>query len=63
MYQALGNDAWVASRIGFSRRREDLSWSHHSEFAALDPEDQDFWLDVAEEQNLSQRELRCSIKR
>src|SRR5690606_1113499 len=33
--QTLMNVKWVASRFEISRRRENLSWSHHAEVAAL----------------------------
>ena len=38
---------WVAGQIETSRRREVLSWSHHSEVAALEPKEQDHLLDLA----------------
>jgi len=37
----LKNRASVARRIEPSRRRDDLSWSHHSEVAGLEPEQRD----------------------
>ena len=37
----LRNAAWVAGHIEMSRRRDNLSWSHHNEVADLEPEDQD----------------------
>jgi hypothetical protein len=56
--QSLMNMAYVASRFEISRRRETLSWSHHAEVAALDPSDQDAWLDRAERERLSVLALR-----
>lgn len=47
-YQTLADEKWIASRIEFSRRRENLSFSHHKEVAALDPADQDTLLDESE---------------
>ena len=44
-----------------SRRRENLTFSHHCEVSALDPREQDRWLDLAEQHNLSKRALRRSI--
>lgn len=61
-YQTLANVAFVASRVKFSRRRENLSFSHHSEVAALEPAEQDFWLSRAEAEGLSTRELRRQIR-
>lgn len=57
-YQTLANCVWVASRIEFSRRREHLSWKHHAEVAACDEAEREAWLDLAERERLSARELR-----
>ena len=46
--QTLANEKYVSSRFEISRRRESLSFSHHSEVAALEPKQQDDWLDKAE---------------
>lgn len=56
--QSLMNMAYVASRFEISRRRETLSWSHHAELAALDPPEQEEWLDRAEREQLSVLSLR-----
>ena len=61
--QTLMNMVYVASRVETSRRRENLSWSHHAEVAALTPEEQDRWLDRAEIDRLSVRCLRDAIRR
>lgn len=58
----LHNYMYVSRHISSSRRREDVSWSHHYEVAALDDESQSVWLDQTERHNLSVRELRMSIK-
>ena len=42
--QTLMNMVYVASRFEISRRRENLSWSHHAEVAALEPGEQEDWL-------------------
>lgn len=47
--QTLMNMVYVASRIDVERRRERLSWSHHAEVAATEREQQEHWLDRAEE--------------
>jgi hypothetical protein len=60
--QTLMNLVYVASRIEPERRRERLSWSHHSEVAAFEPADQDGWLDRAERDRLSVRCLREAIR-
>jgi hypothetical protein len=61
-YQTLRNYAWVARRFALSRRREELSFQHHAEVAALNAEDQDRWLDLAEEGNWSRNELRRNVR-
>jgi hypothetical protein len=65
-YQTLRNYAWVANRFSLSRRREKLSFGHHTEVAALPTPEQDFWLRKAEELGWSvkrlRQEVRCSIK-
>jgi N6-adenosine-specific RNA methylase IME4 len=53
----------VASRVETSRRREVLSWSHHKEVAALEPAEQDAWLDRAEAEGWTRMDLRSAIKR
>lgn len=60
--QSLMNMAYVASRFEFSRRKETLSWSHHAELAALEPDEQDRWLVFADERHLSVRGLRDELR-
>lgn len=60
--QTLMNLVYVAGRYGISRRRENLSWSHHAELAALEPPDQDRWLEEAEAASLSVRQLRQRVR-
>jgi hypothetical protein len=62
-YQTLRNYAWVARRVDVSRRRDDLSFAHHAEVAALSPEEQDSWLDRAEAERWSRNELRAELRR
>lgn len=54
----LTNWRWVADSVKPSRRREDLSWSHHAEVARLDPKDQRAALAHAAKQELNVRQLR-----
>jgi hypothetical protein len=61
-YQTIANAKWVASRFEFSRRRENLSWSHHREVAPLEPAEADRWLDRAIAEHWSQKTLRAAIK-
>lgn len=60
--QDLMNMAWVAARVEISRRREDLSWSHHAEVAALDSPDQGRLLTEAAESGWSSREIRMAAR-
>jgi hypothetical protein len=56
--QTLMNLVYVATRFEISRRRENLSWSHHAELAAVDPQEQEHWLDRAITDKFSVRDLR-----
>jgi hypothetical protein len=60
---SLRNMAYVASRFpDVSRRRDKLSWSHHAELAALNPEEQDKWLSRAANEKLSVSALRTALR-
>jgi hypothetical protein len=61
-YQTLRNYAWVARRFELWRRREKLSFQHHAEVAALEPDRQDYWLDRAEESGWSRNQLRRKVR-
>jgi hypothetical protein len=61
-YQTLRNYAWVAKRFSLSRRREALSFGHHTEVAALSEPEQDFWLRKAEELGWSVKRLRHEVR-
>jgi len=60
-YQTLANYKWVSSKIQFSTRVENLSWTHHRYIAALAPEDQKMWLDHAQKNDWSSGDLRNAI--
>ncbi|MHB2000601.1 MAG: hypothetical protein ACYCSI_10535 [Solirubrobacteraceae bacterium] len=61
--QTLMNMVYVASRFGrISRRRENLSWSHHEVVASLEPTEQDRWLDQAVEHKMSVADLRLELR-
>lgn len=62
-FQTFMDAGWVAGQIETSRRREVLSWSHHKEVAALPAQEQDYWLDEAEQGHWSRKELRAAMKR
>ncbi len=60
--QSLMNMVYVASRFDISRRRENLSWSHHATVAALDLASQDHWLARAGADKLSVADLRAELR-
>ncbi len=60
--QSLRNFAYVAGRIEPSRRRDDLSWSHHAEVCALTDAEQEQWLDVAVAERMSVADLRVELR-
>lgn len=68
-YQTLRDDAWVARQFDLSRRRDNLSFSHHREVAALPITKQDELLAKAapvegeSRPRLTRNELRQEVKR
>lgn len=60
--QSLMNMVYVASRFEISRRRENLSWSHHAALAALDVAEQEHWLSRAVADRLSVADLRVELR-
>lgn len=60
--ETIRKDKELCERIESGRRRPNLSHSHHKEVAWLEPEQQDYFLDLAEEQGLNRNELRQAIK-
>ncbi len=60
--QSLMNMVYVASRFDISRRRENLSWSHHAALASLDTSSQEHWLDRAGADKLSVADLRAELR-
>lgn len=63
-YQTLATAVFTCKRIEFFRRRKNLSYSHHADIASAfeDPAEQDTWLDRAEQEKLSVKELRLAIR-
>jgi hypothetical protein len=59
---SLRNIAYVAGRVEASRRRDNLTWSHHAEVCALDPAEQDRWLDLASSERMSVSDLRVELR-
>lgn len=60
--QSLMNMVYVASRFEISRRRENLSWSHHATLAPLDLAEQEYWLTRAIAEKLSVADLRVELR-
>jgi N6-adenosine-specific RNA methylase IME4 len=64
-YQTCRDAEWVSKSIELSRRRDNLSWSHHREVAALDAKTQKYFLDLAERgkngKPLTRNDLRTAI--
>lgn len=60
-YNKLTKLVWVASRIPPSRRRPELSWTHHHHVSKFAPEVQDYWLQFAIDNHLNSDDLRESI--
>ncbi|WP_260478926.1 LmbU family transcriptional regulator [Kibdelosporangium aridum] len=61
-YQTLRNYAWVARAFELSRRRDNLSFQHHAEVAALSVTEQDMWLTRAVEFGWSRGKLRDMLR-
>jgi hypothetical protein len=59
---SLRNLAWMASQFDLSRRRDNLTWSHHAAVAGLDREEQEAWLDRAGVDRLSVNDLRIEVR-
>jgi hypothetical protein len=60
--KSLRNIAWVARQVDLSRRRDNLRWSHHETIAALEPQEQDAWLDRALADRFSVSDLRIELR-
>jgi hypothetical protein len=60
-YQTLANAASIARKVQFYLRRENLTYDHHKMIAALHPEEQKHWLDLAEKEGMSSRRFRKSL--
>lgn len=62
-YQTLRNYQYVASRFEMYRRRYKLTFSHHEAVASFpSDEEQDEWLDRAEESGWTVKQLRVVIR-
>lgn len=61
-YQTLRNYAWVSHQFPLHRRRDTLTFQHHAEVASLTVDDQDRWLDQAEQQLWTTKQLRMQVR-
>lgn len=61
-YSSINSARWVASRIPETRRRSELSWSHHEAVASLVPAEQDALLAQAITQKLDREQTRESVR-
>lgn len=61
-YKTLYNCNYVSRNVPVSLRRENLSWKHHAEVAALEFVEKQKWLALAERHQLSTRHLRACIQ-
>jgi len=59
---SLRNMAWVASQFDLSLRSDKLTWSHHVLLAPLKSEEQEYWLDRAQQERLSVADLRLELR-
>jgi len=60
--KTLQNWKWVCANVRKNARYETLSFGHHETVAGLDPEDQDHFLKLAAEANLTVSDLRKEIR-
>lgn len=60
--QSLRNIAYIAGSVEASRRRDDLTWSHHAEVSSLEPAEQDRWLALAASERMSVADLRVELR-
>jgi N6-adenosine-specific RNA methylase IME4 len=61
--QTLMNYQWVANKFPISRRRENLTFSHHAEVAALTFEQQEALLTLAASTRMSSKALRIQVQK
>lgn len=54
--------AWVCEKVPQPVRRRTLTFSHHEAVARLEPREQKYWLDLAEQNGWSANELKRRIK-
>ena len=60
--ETLRNYAWTCRHVSPSRRRDGLTFTHHVLVAPLDPAEQAAWLDRAEAERWTSREMGAALK-
>src|SRR5689334_21992473 len=60
--RSLANMASISATFELSRRRDDLTWSHHVAVAALPEAAQEAWLDRAAAEGFSVADLRTELR-
>jgi hypothetical protein len=60
--RSLANMASIAAAFRTSRRRDDLTWSHHVAVASLPEAEQEAWLDRAASEGFSVADLRTELR-
>lgn len=60
-YGRLKNITYTCRSVEKSRRRDNLSFSHHTVVAPLEPNEQDYWLDEAIENDWNDKEMDEAI--
>ena len=60
--RSLANMASISAAFEMSRRRDDLTWSHHVAVAALPEAEQEAWLDRAAVESFSVADLRTELR-
>ncbi len=60
--RSLANMASLAGCFHISRRRDNLTWSHHAVVAGLAQDEQEKWLDMAAAAKLSVADLRIELR-
>lgn len=61
-YATISHVISVARRVDASRRRDELSWSHHAEVAPLEPDQQVEWLQRAVDEDLTLARFRTVLR-
>jgi hypothetical protein len=62
-YSTISQDRWVASRIPFNSRLQNVPFSHHVEVADLVPEDRDRFLKQALDESIPRDKFRKLVRR